>query len=165
MFFTPPCICTCTYIFIGRFWGTLFLSIFSCLYDFYFSVSFFFFLLLHKILDHLSLVPDQSRVAVYVRKTLAKKRVSGTSTTQEDRTDGERSSRTSSSKATKEGETVTQSPFLHDGLSLKDLVLLGEIIDKLVPETEHQGLRELYAFQQSHLDVDIPSLFRSVSSQ
>ena len=31
-----------------------------------------------------------------------------------------------------------QSPFLHDGLSLKDLVLLGEIIDKLSPAKEHQ---------------------------
>ena len=31
-----------------------------------------------------------------------------------------------------------QSAFLNEALSLKDLVLLGEIIDKLTPATEHQ---------------------------
>ena len=35
-------------------------------------------------------------------------------------------------------ESEQPSPFLHDALSLKDLVLLGEIIDKLNPATQHQ---------------------------
>ena len=98
---------------------------------------------------------------MYVRKTLAKKRVSGTKT-HDDKVDGKDGGNTLS-KSGKDGEAVEQSPFLHDGLSLTDLVLLGEIIDKIAPDTEHQGLMELYAFQQSHPDVDIPSLFRLVS--
>ncbi|CAI8027854.1 Protein mini spindles [Geodia barretti] len=119
-----------------------------------------------EILDHLSLVPEQSRVAVYVRKTLAKKRVSSTGSTKthDDKVDGKDGEIAASSRSGKEGATVEKSPFLHDGLSLKDLVLLGEIIDKIAPDTEHQGLKELYVFQQSHPDVDIPSLFRCQSS-
>ena len=101
---------------------------------------------------------------MYVRKTLAKKRVSATGSTKthEDKVDGKDGEIAASSRSGKEGVTVEKSPFLHDGLSLKDLVLLGEIIDKITPDTEHQGLKELYVFQLSHPDVDIPSLFRLV---
>ena len=97
-----------------------------------------------------------------MQKTLAKKRVSGAGATktQKDRVDG-KEEKLSSKLAKERGE---QSPFLHDGLSLKDLVLLGEIIDKIAPATEEQGMKELYAFQQSHPDIDIPSLFRLVGS-
>jgi cytoskeleton-associated protein 5 len=115
-----------------------------------------------EILDHMSLVAEQSRVAVYIRKTLAKKRLSSEGS-KKDAIDGQESTGTSKKLARKE-KVVEQSPFLHDGLSLKDLVLLGEIIDKLTPETEHQGLKELYSFQVAHPDVNIPSLFRHQSS-
>ena len=123
---------------------------------------------LRQILEHLSLVPEQSRVSVYIRKTLAKKCLSGGATRKPDQPDGRPEAMKSTSNPaagpTRGKNPTEQSPFLHDGLSVKDLVLLGEIIDKLTPETEHQGLRELYAFQVAHPDVNIPSLFRCVFS-
>ena len=94
-----------------------------------------------QILDHMSLVPEQSRVAVYVRKTLAKKRRSNESSKKgksEEIDGGSKGLKVAGGGGVKRAETEVQSPFLHDGLSLKDLVLLGEIIDKLNPATEHQ---------------------------
>ena len=56
-----------------------------------------------QILDHLSLVPEQSRVAIYVRKTLAKKRLSGRGGGggQGEGVDGDKGSRDSRTGSTK----------------------------------------------------------------
>ena len=71
---------------------------------------------------------------MYVRKTLTKKRLSNGS-----KKEGvNKGTGLKVMGGVKSGEVEVQSPFLHDRLSLQDLVLLGEIIDKLNPATEHQ---------------------------
>ena len=71
---------------------------------------------------------------MYVRKTLTKKRLSNGGKKE----GGNKGTGLKVMGGVKSGEVEVQSPFLHDGLSLQDLVLLGEIIDKLNPATEHQ---------------------------